>query len=987
MLEYLIIAVLIGGFALLWDRFKGMERRIAQLEARGHTASAPSAAPEIEPGIEPEAMQAEPIADPLATPASPLPPTPAMERATLADPEAANQRAPLAAQQALNAGPEPALTSEEAEFEEASTPRFQFDFEDIFGRRLPIWAGSIALAISGIFLVRYSIEAGLITPRVRVLLSVVFGLGLIAGAEAAYRFEMKLRDERVRQALAGAGLATLFGSFYLAGSGYGLIGAGAAFVGLAAVTAAAIALSHRFGLPCAIVGLVGGFAAPVLVDSDGANIPLLALYLALVTGGLAWTGQRQGRSWLGYAAMVGGLGWGFLMMLGGFGGTSDILAFGGYLIVLGTVLPAFMSMRSGPSLPQIAAGAIATLQMAYLVDDGGYSPLTWGLYLLIAGALAYLGWRNPNLRAGSAVAAAVGLWLLAFWPNPEPIQFALVCAAQMLIFAGVPLALQWRGKANLLDIAQLSAMSLIGGVVTYATFGSFGSEVSDTQLALAIAAMAAFPATSFAISWRANPTLNMQQTLVQLTSATLLALGALLLVTPGWMAPIMSATIAIALAGLVHLRSQAPLQLMAWGGAILTVLLLAGSPGFAEELELLGDNYRDSDVVQAMLRWGAALAAMVALWFVLERNPIRQIAGGLAAFIAYGLASQFVPGEALAWVAAIGAVAIAEWRKQEIAAWGTLLAIAALWALEPLVGWLIAAGLAGVGDPFMAGDAISSPDLFRLIAPVALAAGVIVWRNDALEKQIRLGLVGAAWVLAVIGVHSLYKGAWGIDDQASFAAMGMGERTILQLLLLAGAFALQKFGVHRMTRIASLALIGAALGHFAWFTLVLHNPLWDSQHVGSLPIVNWIPVAYGGALAALIMARQALRDRVSNAALIAIDAAMMGLIAIMAGTLLRQIFAGSLLNQTPIGQTESLLMSLLGIVLALAFLWWGSRTDQRSWRVGSLVLMLLAVLKVFLVDAAGLDGLLRIASFMALGFSLIGIGWFYTRHLKSERAA
>ena len=30
----------------------------------------------------------------------------------------------------------------------------------------------------------------------------------------------------------------------------------------------------------------------------------------------------------------------------------------------------------------------------------------------------------------------------------------------------------------------------------------------------------------------------------------------------------------------------------------------------------------------------------------------------------------------------------------------------------------------------------------------------------------------------------------------------------------------------------------------------------------------------------------------------------------------------------------------------------------------------------------GLAGLARIASFMALGFSLIGIGWFYTRQLR-----
>jgi uncharacterized membrane protein len=75
------------------------------------------------------------------------------------------------------------------------------------------------------------------------------------------------------------------------------------------------------------------------------------------------------------------------------------------------------------------------------------------------------------------------------------------------------------------------------------------------------------------------------------------------------------------------------------------------------------------------------------------------------------------------------------------------------------------------------------------------------------------------------------------------------------------------------------------------------------------------------------------------------------------------------------------------VALAIGFLLWGIRTRSRDWRIGSLVLMLLAVAKVFLLDASGLEGLLRIASFVALGFSLIGIGWLYSRSLGGERPA
>ena len=48
-------------------------------------------------------------------------------------------------------------------------------------------------------------------------------------------------------------------------------------------------------------------------------------------------------------------------------------------------------------------------------------------------------------------------------------------------------------------------------------------------------------------------------------------------------------------------------------------------------------------------------------------------------------------------------------------------------------------------------------------------------------------------------------------------------------------------------------------------------------------------------------------------------------------------------------------------------------------RWASLVVVLLAVGKVFLLDAAVLTGLYRVASFLGLGVSLIVIGYVYQR--------
>ena len=42
----------------------------------------------------------------------------------------------------------------------------------------------------------------------------------------------------------------------------------------------------------------------------------------------------------------------------------------------------------------------------------------------------------------------------------------------------------------------------------------------------------------------------------------------------------------------------------------------------------------------------------------------------------------------------------------------------------------------------------------------------------------------------------------------------------------------------------------------------------------------------------------------------------------------------------------------------------------------------LVVLKVFIGDMSNLEGLLRSASFVGLGFCLVGIGWLYQRFVR-----
>jgi len=175
-----------------------------------------------------------------------------------------------------------------------------------------------------------------------------------------------------------------------------------------------------------------------------------------------------------------------------------------------------------------------------------------------------------------------------------------------------------------------------------------------------------------------------------------------------------------------------------------------------------------------------------------------------------------------------------------------------------------------------------------------------------------------------------------------------------------------------------------ALAHFALFSLILHNPLWAEQAVGSWPIANWLVPSYGLAIGLTLWLRASLAGTAERLRPL-FDAAVMLLIALLALSELRQLYSGSVLLAS-LGPQEDLLRSILAITVALGFLGWGARTGQRSWRIGSLVLMLMAVFKVFIFDAAGLEGLARIASFFALGVCLIGIGWFYSKQLAVRPA-
>ena len=111
--------------------------------------------------------------------------------------------------------------------------------ETALGTRWAVWVGGLALALGGIFLVRYSIEAGIFGPEVRLILAAILGVALVAAGEFIRRTGFQMPVEGVANAyvpgiLTAAGAFTLFGTVYAAHGVYGFIGPTAAFTLLGA---------------------------------------------------------------------------------------------------------------------------------------------------------------------------------------------------------------------------------------------------------------------------------------------------------------------------------------------------------------------------------------------------------------------------------------------------------------------------------------------------------------------------------------------------------------------------------------------------------------------------------------------------------------------------------------------------------------------------------------------------------------------------------
>lgn len=173
---------------------------------------------------------------------------------------------------------------------------------------------------------------------------------------------------------------------------------------------------------------------------------------------------------------------------------------------------------------------------------------------------------------------------------------------------------------------------------------------------------------------------------------------------------------------------------------------------------------------------------------------------------------------------------------------------------------------------------------------------------------------------------------------------------------------------------ASRILMCLALGSFALLLTNL-NPYFGNARVSTTPVFNGLLLAYGLPLIMALLALVYYEPRYRRVA--ATVAAIAGFTFI--NLQIRHLWNGSVNDYIPTSSGELYTYSLVWLVVAVLAVLAGTRHRVEPLYKAGMAVLLVVIAKIFIVDMSDLDGLLRVASFMGLGLTLLGLSYLYKR--------
>jgi len=752
---------------------------------------------------------------------------------------------------------------------EAAAPPVGVDW---FGRAA-VWVGGVALLTAGFFMIKYSIDSGWMTPAVRTVLVTLFG-ALLSGCGFVWGGRPSVPgNERIGQALSGAGVACLYFAAYASVHLYGFFQPGEGFAGMVLVTLLAVGLSLRNGAPVALMGLLGGFLTPWLMRTGTTDtVSLFAYLFVLFLGAQALCLRKR---WWGLllGATVGAYLWSAALLLWYFArsaGSPD----GGLIFILGicaatsaAALLADRGRQPPPSAPLLRATrflaiggglgqAVSILALSgYRVGDLGF----FGLLALGALCLAVIREREFFWAAWAGMAATATALLLH--RSDAALVWMSGGAAVLLVFF---LVAHWRAFVSgrgpeWRALSAAGLWSIVPILFVNRSWVAADDAVPDGLWCLLAALAAGLLAASAEHLLR-------REAEDRKTAGELEGFAVLLFAFGLWTwLPSEQLTVALALllAGVA----------VYWAGRKLPAAGVAAGPLFAGLAVLVAESALE---LASYLTGLDAFEGRVDGWALLGWGV--GFAGGL--LVLDRLAGAWSPS-ARRWVA-----------------WWSGLSL--LFGIAAVYAW-------GAGTPFAAS-----------------------WPEEAVAG----GLTALLAVLAVTAGRPVFAKRGGRVAAVVFAGLAF-ERVVV--LHLAGAAAGPGFFFNPVLLQFGVPCLAAVL--LAWQSAGLgHSKARQAYQVAAMALgflwCNYLVADYWGG---------------------------------------RSLFGG--ISTSAHLYAYSLAWLLLAIVYQAIGLW----RDQRTVHVGSLILLLLTVGKAFLVDAAELEGLLRVLSFLGLGVTLIAIGFFYNR--------
>ena len=887
------------------------------------------------------------------------------------------------------------------------------DWERWIGIRGAAVLGGIVLAIAGLLLFQYSIQHGLITPVMRVGIGVVVGTACLSVSEWLRSRGYAYTPE----ATSGAGIVILYASFWAAYQLYALIGLGAAFALMALTTLGCCLLSLRHGSQIiAVLGLVGGFATPLVLHSE-ANRPFgLFGYTLLLDLGLLAIGR--GKRWpaLGILSVVGTL----ILQMAWVGSrmTPDQLGLALGILGLFAVLFALSGEARGDESDPEASWIWRLSQtmgllfpftfvgwFAYRTDLGPHLyPLALLMGTLIIGA-GLVGRRHQapaiaTLAACGAV-AVTGVWMMQRTMTAplawEGIAVAAVLTALLHVFVELdPRSVGFDGPATAVVVAA-------GGfyLISVGAAGASGGAGLWPWLTL------------WAVLWGVSMRLGSLPELEPLALLGGIGTGLGLAV--------------------FHLSRAGSDAFPGWGTFLLVVIGLAVF-AFAVSLALLPERTRAFAARSGALVPAIVLASLALSVHLSGLPPFLALGGALALGALVAVASVIVPEGA--WLA-LGA--------------GLTVLTHTIWTGNRLN---LLRGLSSDMDSMLGGAAPGAvpdaPDYVATQASVARTglamtlAGALIFTVWPFLARRRLMSDRAAWAAAALAIPLWFPAL----RRLFVAAFGDGAIGALPLALAAIAAAAAYFsGVIRepadplrrgtivafgtsafalvtiavplqlsnewltigwaVEALATLAVwrrlehSGLKWGALGLYVLVLMRLLLNVEVLSYHPrsgvrILNWIALAYLVPAAAMLAGAWLLRGREAARAAAwesglyaaghevgAIGATLGGIFIVFAWLNLAVLdwFATGPELSLHLAHVPArdLTLSIVWAVYALALLGFGMAGGSVALRWLSLSFLVLTIGKVFLYDLGQLKDLYRVASLVGLAVSLLLVSLLYQR--------